>query len=162
MPDILVNNVGTFVPGKIYNEEEGVLKKMINTNLYSNYFISRGIIPDMLSKKNGHIFNVCSIASKKAYSNGGAYCVSKFALYGMSLCLREELKDYGIKVTSVLPGATLTSSWDGTKVDKNRFVSPEDIAESIFSIYNMSKGANVEEIIIFLITNLPFFIRLRN
>ena len=66
----------------------------------------------------------------------------------MSLCLREELKDKGIKVTSVLPGATLTSSWDGSEFDKNRFVQPNDIAESIFSIYNMSSGSTVEEIII--------------
>ena len=66
----------------------------------------------------------------------------------MSLCLREELKDHGIKVTSVIPGATLTSSWDGTDFDEGRFVMPEDIAESIFSIFNMSKGTNVEEIII--------------
>ena len=146
--DLLVNNVGIFSPGKIYNEDEGILKRMINTNLYSNYHISRGLIPSMLSRKKGHIFNICSIASKVAYSNGGSYCVSKFALYGMSLCLREELKDKGIKVTSVLPGATLTSSWDGSEFDKNRFVQPNDIAESIFSIYNMSSGSTVEEIII--------------
>tara|TARA_E500000331_G_scaffold351466_1_gene398182 strand:+ start:501 stop:1211 length:711 start_codon:yes stop_codon:yes gene_type:complete len=146
--DLLVNNVGIFSPGKIYNEDEGVLQRMINTNLYSNYHISRGLIPSMLSRKKGHIFNICSIASKIAYSNGGSYCVSKFALYGMSLCLREELKDKGIKVTSVLPGATLTSSWDGSEFDKNRFVQPNDIAESIFSIYNMSSGSTVEEIII--------------
>ena len=146
--DLLVNNVGIFSPGKIYNEDEGVLERMINTNLYSNYYISRGLIPSMLSRKKGHIFNICSIASKVAYSNGGSYCVSKFALYGMSLCLREELKDKGIKVTSVLPGATLTSSWDGSEFDKNRFVQPNDIAESIFSIYNMSSGSTVEEIII--------------
>ena len=146
--DLLVNNVGIFSPGKIYNEDEGILERMINTNLYSNYHISRGLIPSMLSRKKGHIFNICSIASKIAYSNGGSYCVSKFALYGMSLCLREELKDKGIKVTSVLPGATLTSSWDGSEFDKNRFVQPNDIAESIFSIYNMSSGSTVEEIII--------------
>ena len=146
--DLLVNNVGIFSPGKIYNEDEGVLERMINTNLYSNYYISRGLIPSMLSRKKGHIFNICSIASKIAYSNGGSYCVSKFALYGMSLCLREELKDKGIKVTSVLPGASLTSSWDGSEFDKNRFVQPNDIAESIFSIYNMSSGSTVEEIII--------------
>ena len=146
--DLLVNNVGIFSPGKIYNEDEGVLERMINTNLYSNYHISRGLIPSMLSRKKGHIFNICSIASKIAYSNGGSYCVSKFALYGMSLCLREELKDKGIKVTSVLPGATLTSSWDGSEFNKNRFVQPNDIAESIFSIYNMSSGSTVEEIII--------------
>jgi len=146
--DLLINNVGIFSPGKIYNEEEGILKKMIDTNLYSNYHISRGLLPTMLSRKKGHIFNICSIASKIAYSNGGSYCISKFALYGMSLCLREELKDKGIRVTSVLPGATLTSSWDGSEFDKNRFVQPDDIAESIFSIYNMSSGTNVEEIII--------------
>ena len=146
--DVLVNNVGAFVPGKLISEDDSALKFMIDTNLYSNYWVTRGLVKIFTNQKSGHIFNICSIASKIAYSNGGSYCVSKFALYGMSLCLREELKDKGIKVTSILPGATRTGSWDGTSLPDDRFIKPEDVSNSIFGAYNTSKGANVEEIII--------------
>ena len=146
--DVLVNNVGTFIPGKLISEDESALKLMIDTNLYSNYWVTKGLIKVFTLQKSGHIFNICSIASKVAYDSGGSYCISKFALYGMSLCLREELKEFDVKVTSVLPGATRTGSWDGTSLPDDRFIKPEDVSSSIFVAYNTSKGANVEEITI--------------
>ena len=146
--DILVNNVGTFIPGKLIEEDDSALEKMIDINLYSNYWITKGLINLMINFREGHIFNICSIASKVAYANGGSYCISKFALYGMSQCLREELKDFDVKVTAVLPGAVRTGSWDGTTLPDERFIIPEDVSNSIFSAYNTSKGATIEEIII--------------
>ncbi len=146
--DILINNVGTFVPGKLIEEDDSALENMINVNLYSNYWVTKGLISLMTQNKHGHIFNMCSIASKVAYANGGSYCISKFALYGMSQCLREELKDLGVKVTSVLPGAVRTGSWDGTLLPDDRFIKPDDVSNSIYSAYNTSKGATIEEIII--------------
>jgi len=146
--DVLVNNVGTFVPGKLIDEEDTALENMININLFSNYWVTKGLVSMMTQKKQGHIFNMCSIASKVAYANGGSYCISKFALYGMSQCLREELKDYNVKVTSVLPGAVRTGSWDGTLLPDERFINPDDVSNSIYSSYRTSKGATIEEIII--------------
>ena len=146
--DVLVNNVGTFIPGKLIEEEDSALEQMINFNLYSNYWVTKGLVNLMTNKKEGHIFNMCSIASKVAYANGGSYCISKFAFYGMSQCLREELKDFNIKVTSVLPGAVRTGSWDGTLLPDDRFIKPDDVSSSIYSAYNTSKGATIEEIII--------------
>jgi len=146
--DILVNNVGTFIPGKLIEEDDSALEKMIDINLYSNYWITKGLIKLMTNYREGHIFNICSIASKVAYANGGSYCISKFALYGMSQCLREELKDFDVKVTAVLPGAVRTGSWDGTTLPDERFIIPDDVSNSIFSAYDTSKGATIEEIII--------------
>ena len=146
--DVLVNNVGTFIPGKLIEEEDSALEQMININLYSNYCQTKGLVNLMTNKKEGHIFNMCSIASKVSYANGGSYCISKFAFYGMSQCLREELKDFNIKVTSVLPGAVRTGSWDGTLLPDDRFIKPDDVSSSIYSAYNTSKGATIEEIII--------------
>jgi short-subunit dehydrogenase len=146
--DILVNNVGTFMPGKIIDEDDGNLELLMNTNLYSNYVITRGLISIFLAQKKGHIFNICSIASKIAYDNGGSYSISKFAFYGMSKCLREELKEFNVKVTSILPGATRTDSWNGTSLNDDRFIKPDDVAESIYSTYKTSVGATIEEIII--------------
>jgi short-subunit dehydrogenase len=113
-PDILINNAGQFIPGSIHDEAEGILEQMIQTNLYSAYHLTRALLPAMIQKKCGPYFLISvSIASLNAYANGGSYSISKFALLGFSKNLREELKPKGIKVTSVMPGATLSASWDG-------------------------------------------------
>jgi short-subunit dehydrogenase len=146
--EVLVNNTGVFVPGQIHNEKPGTLEKMIDTNLYSAYHISRGLIPGMIRRKSGHIFNICSTASITPYVNGGSYCISKFALYGMTKVLREEMKEHDIRVTAVLPGATLTSSWEGVDLPPERFMKPEDVADAIWGVYNLSGQSVVEEILI--------------
>lgn len=146
--DVLVNNAGVFIPGSIYNEPEGNLEKMISTNLYSAYYLSRLLIPMMKEKKSGFVFNICSIASFTAYPNGGSYTISKFAMLGFSKCLREEMKPYGIKVCAVMPGATLTDSWSGADIPDERFIPAEDIAEIIFGTAQLSSRTVVEDIII--------------
>jgi short-subunit dehydrogenase len=102
----------------------------------------------MKTLKSGHIFNMCSIASIKAYANGGSYAISKFALLGFSKCLREELKSFGIRVTAILPGATMTASWDGIDLPESRFMKVEDVADSVYAAYSLSTRSVVEEIII--------------
>ena len=91
---------------------------------------------------------MCSVASFKAYPNGGSYSISKFALLGFSKCLREELKEFNIKVTSILPGATLTDSWSETNLPESRFSKSEDIAELIYSITQLSAFSVVEDVVI--------------
>ena len=145
---VLVNNAGAFVPGNIHEEADGILEQLIETNLYSAYYLTRGLSKTMIEQQNGHIFNMCSVASLKAYPNGGSYSISKFALLGFSKVLREEMKNFGIKVTSIMPGAVYTDSWAGAGIPEERFMSVEDIAQTIWSAYNLSKSAVIEEIII--------------
>ena len=75
---------------------KGTLEKMMNINLYSAYYVTRALLPQMMKKKAGHIFNMCSIAALKAYDNGGSYSISKYALMGLSKNLREEMKPLSI------------------------------------------------------------------
>jgi len=102
----------------------------------------------MIAAGEGHIFNICSIAALTPVVEAGTYSVTKFALLGLTKVMRLELQAHNVKVTAVIPGSTLTSSWDGVKVDKNVMVMPEDIASAVVNIYNMSPGANVDEIVI--------------
>jgi short-subunit dehydrogenase len=146
--DILINNAGSFLPGNISEEEDGVLEKMIETNLYSAYHITRGLLPKIIKQKRGHIFNICSIASLKAYKNGGSYSISKFALSGFSKNLRDEMKPHGIKVTGVYPGAAYTDSWAAAGVDAKRLMEANDIANMVFAASQLSPQACVEDIIL--------------
>ncbi len=148
IPDVLINNAGIFLPGKLSDEEDGIFESQINTNVAAAYHLTRKILPGMISKKSGYIFNFCSTASIKAYPNGGSYCISKFAILGFSKVLREECKEHNIRVSSILPGATNTSSWEGTNLPPDRFMQPDDIAELIFNFYQTPITMNVEEILI--------------
>jgi len=145
--DVLVNNAGRFIPGSIYNEESGALEEMIQTNLYSAYHLTRVLLPSMMKRKSGHVFNICSIASLTAYPNGGAYSISKFALHGFSKNLREEMKPYQVKVTAVFPGAAYTDSWSGSGIDPKRIMEANDIAQMVYAASQLSPQACVEEII---------------
>jgi short-subunit dehydrogenase len=146
--DILINNAGSFVPGSIHNEATGNLEHMMNTNLYSAYHVTRTLLPGMMQRKQGHIFNICSIASLYAYKDGGAYSISKFALHGFSKNLREELKTYNIKVTTVFPGAAYTDSWSGSGIDPRRIMEAADIAKMVYTASQLSPQACVEDIIL--------------
>ena len=146
--DVIVNNAGTFVPGSILEEKEGTLEHLIETNLYSAYYLTRGLINKVKKSSKGHIFNMCSVASIMPYENGGSYSISKYALLGFSKCLREELKSSDIKVSSIMPGATYTDSWKESGIPEERFMKADDLANLIVQTYALSKSTVVEELII--------------
>ncbi|MEO6833694.1 MAG: SDR family oxidoreductase, partial [Chitinophagaceae bacterium] len=110
--DVLVNNAGVFHPGALMEEPEGQLEDTMTVNLFSAYHLTRALHTCM--KSGSSIFNICSVASLKAYPNGGAYSISKYALLGFSENLREELKPRGIRVTAICPGATWSRSWSSS------------------------------------------------
>jgi short-subunit dehydrogenase len=146
--NIIVNSLGMFDPISILDESDEAFEKQLNTNLMPAYHLYRFLGKKMIEKREGHIFTICSVASLDPIPSAGTYSVTKFALLGLSKVMRAEMQPYNVKVTAVIPGSTLTNSWEGTTIDKNKFVLPEDIASAIVNIYNMSTGANVDEIII--------------
>lgn len=146
--DILINNAGFFIPGTIKDEDDTNLPNMIETNLYSAYYLTKFLLPKMIEQQNGQIFNICSVASFMAYPQGGSYAISKFALLGFSKCLREELKPHQIKVIAVMPGATLTDSWKGVDLPEERFIPAEDIASIVYNTSQLSDRTVVEDIVI--------------
>lgn len=146
--DVLINNAGLFLPGQLHNEEEGTLEKLININLYSAYYFTRAMIDRLIDQQKGHIFNMCSVASFMAYQHGGSYSVAKFALLGFSKSLREEMKDKGIRVTSVMPGATFTPSWEGIDLPESRFMKVEDVASAVYNAYTLSDQTVMEELVL--------------
>jgi len=148
--DVLINNAGTFIPGELCAEEDGALESMIETNLYSAYHLTRKLVPNMVAHQSGYIINMASIASFMAYPNGGSYSISKFALRGFSKVLRAELIDKGIKVTTVMPGATWSHSWAGMKdqLPESRLMQATDIADTIWSVLNLSASAVMEEVVL--------------
>lgn len=145
--DILVNNVGVFLPGSLIDEEEGSFETQINTNLASTYHLTRASIGHIRKSEKPYIFNICSTASITPYMNGGSYCISKYAQLGFTKVLREELKADRIKVSAVMPGATLTNSWAGSDLPAERFSEPKSVAQLIWAAYQLPDSTVMEEIL---------------
>lgn len=147
-PDILINNAGQFIPGALKDEPEGQLEQQLAVNVGSAYHLTRTLLPDMVQRGTGHIFNICSIASLQAYPNGGSYSISKFALHGFTKNLREELKSTGVKVTGVYPGAVFTDSWGDFDNSSGRIMEVSDVALMVYQASQLSPQACVEEIVL--------------
>lgn len=146
--DVLVNNVGVFIPGNLLDEEDEVFEQQINVNLNSTYYLSKYFGKIMRLQQSGHIFNICSIASIETLENAGSYGVTKAAMLSLNHVLRKELTPYNVKVTAILPGATHTASWKGTTIPSENFVQPGDIADLLYAALNLSSAANVDELIV--------------
>lgn len=143
--DVLINNAGLFIQDDLLKEAESNLDRSLQVNLYGPYRLCRALVPMMPAAGKGHIINICSVAAKIAFPNSGSYVISKHALLGLTRALRLELREKGIKVTAMLPGATWTSSWEGADIDSNRLMQPEDVAEAVFAIWKLGPGTVVEE-----------------
>lgn len=146
--DVLVNNAGTFLPGSLLDEADETFELQQSLNINSAYYLSKHIGKMMRNQRKGHIFNICSVASISVVENAGSYSVTKAAMLSLNNVLRAELAPYNVKVTAILPGSTLTASWDGTSLPPDQFVQPEDVANSLCAILDLSSGANVDELIL--------------
>jgi short-subunit dehydrogenase len=145
---VLVNNAGVFLPGRMMEEEDGQFETLMTTNMNSAYHITKGLWTLLKKSPRAHVFNMCSIASITAYAAGGSYSVSKFAMLGFSKSLRLEGMPHDIRVTAILPGATLTDSWAGVDLPSTRFIQPEDVANTLYSAFLMNENTVMEEVVL--------------
>lgn len=148
VPDVLVNNAGLFRPGGLLDLTPDDFRMQIDTNLTSAYLVTRAFLPAMLERERGDLFFMASVAAIRGYPGGAAYCAAKHGLLGLARATREETKGTGLRVTTLLPGATLTSSWDGTDLPPARFMPPEDIAHAVVDLHKLTGRTVVEEIIL--------------
>src|SRR5690606_6347728 len=137
-----------FKPRRIQDEPEGVFDLVMQTNLESAYFLTRALLPAMIRRQSGHIINMCSVASVRDFANGGSYAISKHALHGFGKTLREEVREYGIRVTNILPGATWTDSWAGADFPEDRLMDAASVAQMVLAAIRLAPNAVMEELII--------------
>jgi short-subunit dehydrogenase len=103
--DILINNAGYGLMAPILDITEDELNNQFLTNVYAPLRLIKEITPTMIKNKNGVIINVGSISGLVTTPFSGAYCASKAAIHSFSDALRMEIKPFGIKVLTVMPGA---------------------------------------------------------
>lgn len=146
--DVLVNNAGVFLPGTLMEESDDQMEKQMNTNFFSAYFTTKGLWTVLKKNERSHIINMCSIASITAYDAGGGYAVTKHALHGFTKSLRKEGIPFGIRVTSIMPGATYTDSWSSADLPQSRFMTTSDVANTVWNAWEINEHTVMEEVII--------------
>ncbi|MBM3403698.1 MAG: SDR family NAD(P)-dependent oxidoreductase [Bacteroidetes bacterium] len=142
--DVLVNNAGLAVG--LNPIHEGVVddwERMIDTNVKGLLYVSRNIVPLMVTRKKGHVINIGSVAGKEAYPNGAVYCGSKFAVDAISKGMRIDLVAHGIKVTQVCPGAAVT------EFSLVRFKGDRERAEKVYTGFAPLRAEDVAEVVYF-------------
>jgi 3-hydroxy acid dehydrogenase / malonic semialdehyde reductase len=157
--DLLVNNAGLargtdpLHKGKIEDWDE-----MIDTNVRGLLFVTRQILPSMVSNRRGHIVNIGSVAGRWSYPGGGVYCATKFSVRAISECLRMDLQGTGVRVTNIEPGMVETEFSEVRFQDKDKAkqvyqnmtpLSAKDIADSILWAVQRPSHVNIQEIVIF-------------
>lgn len=147
-PDVLFNNAGRFEPGTLLDTDPATFRDQVAVNLTSAFLVTRAFLPAMLDRGSGTIFFMGSVASLRAYPGGLAYCAAKHGLLGLARAVREETKDRGLRVTTLLPGATLTPSWDGVDLPEDRFMPADDVARAALDAYHLSDRTVVEELLL--------------
>lgn len=146
--DVLINNAGTFAGAPLTRMSVAEFDRLIAANLRSVFLVSRAFVPGMIARKAGDVFNMSSIAGLIAYPGGAGYSAAKFGVSGLSKVMRAELKDHGVRVCCVYPGATVSPSWRGSGVDEARMMPADDVAQAFLAVYRLSRRTVVEEIVL--------------
>lgn len=145
--DILINNAGLAVG--LSRIDDGVIddwERMIDTNIKGLLYITRLVSKRMTERGNGHIVNISSIAGKETYPMGNVYCATKHAVDSLTTGMRLDFLKYGIKVSSVSPGAV------DTEFSLVRFKGDEQRAQKVYDGFTPLYASDVAESILFVIT----------
>ncbi|MGB9070896.1 MAG: SDR family NAD(P)-dependent oxidoreductase [Candidatus Acidiferrales bacterium] len=146
--EILVNNAGIGVFGPIQDASEADWDAVLDTNLKSVFLLSRAVAPGMISRRAGHIVNISSLAGRNAFAGGGIYCASKWGLLGLTECLAEDLRPFGIRVSAVCPGSVATDFSSHSTKDPKKMLQPEDVAHAVSMILTQAPQSFISEVLL--------------
>ena len=140
--DVVVNVAGAGIMKQFNKLEPADLDQMINLNLKGNFYVLQAAANAMKDQRSGHLCNVIGILGKHSMSMAAAYCGSKFGAVGMTKCVAEEVRRWGIRTTIFYFGGIDTPFWDqvSLKVDRTKMLRPETAADAI--IFAMTAEPN--------------------
>jgi NAD(P)-dependent dehydrogenase (short-subunit alcohol dehydrogenase family) len=146
--DVLVNNAGVFDIKPIDKLDVQTWQRTLEVNLSGPFYVVKETLDALRESERAHVFNIASVAAKRAFPGNAAYCASKYGLRGFSDALREDLRAEGIRVSTVYPGTTDTEML--AKIpgahDRGKINQPEDVAEVIWRAYHAPSGENVDDL----------------
>jgi NAD(P)-dependent dehydrogenase (short-subunit alcohol dehydrogenase family) len=146
--DLLVNNAGVGLFGDIDAITPEAWAEVIGVNLMAAFLCTREVVPPMKRQRSGTIVNLSSVAGKRGFRGGSAYCASKFGLNGFSEALMEELREFGIRVCSVCPGSTDTAFFRRAGLNPPKRMDPAEIARVVVQAVELPDDVLVDQIVV--------------
>lgn len=157
--DTLINSAGIIDSGGLESLAMENWRRVIEINLFGTMYACKAALPHMKAQQSGDIINISSTAGRRAAGLMGAYSTSKFGLTGFTEGLRQEMGEYGVRVSIIEPGATETEVAGGitdpqmraameAHVSAEGAMQPSDIADAIMLILGLPRRANVSQILI--------------
>ena len=149
IPDIVVNNAGTFFIKRIEETSLEDFTRTLAVNLTGPFLVARAFIPHLVKRGSGHLVTIGSVSDHVAYSGSTAYASSKYGLRGMHEVLRQDLSRTGVRTTLVSPGPVDTPIWDPVDPDskpgftkRSAMLQAEDVAAAV--LYAVTQAARVD------------------
>ena len=146
--EILVNNAGIGYFAPVQDALEANWDAVLDTNLKSVFLATKAVAPGMIQRRSGHIINIASLAGKNAFPGGSIYCASKWGLVGMTQCMAEDLRQYGIRVSAVCPGSVATDFSPHAGKDQSKMLQSEDVAHAVEVIVTQAPQSFISEILL--------------
>ncbi len=148
--DCLINNAGISAFKSFTDTSLEEIQSIIDVNLLGSIYTTKAVLPEMIKRKSGTIINILSVASKKIFTNSSIYTASKSGLEAFAKVLREEVREYNIRVINIFPGATATEIWPQEVLEKfeNKMMNTSKLADLILKIYLSDSSLSPEEIVV--------------
>jgi NADP-dependent 3-hydroxy acid dehydrogenase YdfG len=148
--EVLINNagIGLFKPVEEISLDEW--QTVMDSNVKSTFLCTKALLPHFKQQQKGHFIVITSDVAKRTFANGTAYCASKFAQDAFAAALRKEVRQYGIKVTTIYPGLTDTN-FNGTTEGEERkkdWLRAEDVAQAVLYALNAPPQVVIDEIVL--------------
>ena len=139
--DVVVNNAGVVTKKPLTKLTPAEWHEMMDVNVSALYHVTRLCLPGMISRRRGHIVNIASIAGRAAFPGGTGYVATKHAVLGFSESLMLEVREFGVKVSVVMPGSVATDMIVGDSTDQSWMLRPEDVADVVAGILDSPSHA---------------------
>jgi 3-oxoacyl-[acyl-carrier protein] reductase len=145
---VLVNNAGIGNPGfgPLAEKSEADWDQVLDTNLKSVFLVSRAVAPLMIERRRGDIINISSLAGKSTFTGGALYCASKWGLQGLTGCMAEDLREFGIRVTVICPGSVYTEFSGRGPKDPTKVLTANDVAHAAAMVVLQGPQSFISEV----------------
>lgn len=148
--DILINNAGIWLKGKLEDNTVGEINQTLASNLLGTILITKAFLPSFKKKNNGYIINISSTSGLKGKNLQSVYVASKYGVQGFTESLKQDLKETNIKVVGFYPGGMKTDLFKklGEPKGINKWMEPDEVASVIAFIITRPGSMLIDHIVI--------------
>jgi NADP-dependent 3-hydroxy acid dehydrogenase YdfG len=146
--DVLINNAGKTSRAPVHSADLDEWRNVLDVNFTAVMHLTRQLLPQMIERKSGAVINLSSLSGRHTDAGAAIYAATKHALNGFSGCLYEDVRDYGIKVSTIMPGFVETELTAKIGKQSANMIQTSDIADAVAYVLAASPSCCPTEIVI--------------